>query len=267
MVKAVAAIVGSAFPNVASALGLELKPVAIDTTNVSDIYRVAGLGTEHARPAYLVHRHGHSHRLLPHQIDYREVVRRLTSLDVGALLVTSSVGVLAPDVPLGELCAVGDILTLDNRLPNGRVCTMFPNHRSDPNHAHLVLTDGLLSTALTAQLDDMVGHELRRVVFGYVAGPRTKTPAENRMWASLGAQVNSMSLAPEVILANEMGIPCAGAVIGHKVSSGSEELTTARQVGESLEAGRHALETLVVRFLREAEPVEFANLIYRFGDP
>ena len=41
----------------------------------------------------------------------------------------------------------------------------------------------------------------REVVFAFSPGPRTKTRAENALWAQLGAQVNSMSLGPEVVLA------------------------------------------------------------------
>ena len=39
-----------------------------------------------------------------------------------------------------------------------------------------------------------------------------------KMWRQLGAQVNSMTLAPEIILANEMEISCCAAVVGHKYS-------------------------------------------------
>ena len=55
-------------------------------------------------------------------------------------------------------------------------------------------------------------------VFAYFPGPRTKTPAENAYLASLPVHGNSMTLAPEVVLLGEMGIPCAAVALPHKHS-------------------------------------------------
>jgi len=55
-------------------------------------------------------------------------------------------------------------------------------------------------------------------VFAYFPGPRTKTPAENTYLASLPAHGNSMTLAPEVVLLAELGIPCAAVALPHKRS-------------------------------------------------
>ena len=63
------------------------------------------------------------------------------------------------------------------------------------------------------RIDALAGTALPRVVFGYAPGPRTKTAAENAMWARLGADVASMTLAPEIVLANELEIPCAALVV------------------------------------------------------
>ena len=89
----------------------------------------------------------------------------------------------------------------------------------EPGHGHLVVGEGLLAPALRDQVAGLVGEGLGpEVVFAYVGGPRTKTPAENRYWAWAGAQVNSMTVGPEVVLANELGIACAAVVVGHKYS-------------------------------------------------
>ena len=61
-------------------------------------------------------------------------------------------------------------------------------------------------------------HSLSPCVFAYVPGPRTKTPAENAWLGSLHPRphANSMTLAPEVVLLGELGIPTAAVVVGHK---------------------------------------------------
>ena len=128
---------------------------------------------------------------------------------------------------------------------------------------------GPLLSALGAQLrrlaDAARASVAGEVVFGYAGGPRTKTPAENAMWARLGAEVNSMSLGPEAVLANELGIPCAGLVVGHKYSlpqggNAAGDVDVARSLSDS----RDALERIVRAFVASGEAVPFANELFRF---
>ncbi len=262
--KAVAVILGSAFHR--EGLGaLTLEELGVQTPfGTQTLHRVANV----AHPAYVVFRHGVPHRLLPHQINYRAMARALREVDCGALLVTSSVGVLDPDVPLFRLLLVEDLLMPDNRLPDGSTCTMFV--QPSPEQGHLVLSEGLFSEALTAQIRGLATTHGqapgKNVVFAYAGGPRSKTRAENRLWAKLGAQVNSMTLAPEVVLANEMEIPCAGLVVGHKYSfPGVANLEDRSSVEASLDRARQAMTDLAVAFLKLGAPVPFGNHLFRFG--
>jgi 5'-methylthioadenosine phosphorylase len=177
------------------------------------------------------------------------------------------VGVLDADVPLDRPLLVGDLLMPDNRLPDGSACTMFDAPSSD--HGHLVLNEGMFSDALNDQVQEMAERAdapiAGEVVFAYVQGPRSKTAAENRFWARLGAQVNSMTLAPEVVLANELGIPCTGLVVGHKYSIPDRDPPEEEALADTLDRSRDAQLRLVRRILEAADPVPFRNTIYRFG--
>ncbi|WP_103026985.1 5'-methylthioadenosine phosphorylase [Salinibacter altiplanensis] len=260
---AVAAILGSAFAE-SFPEALDLEPEEIETAwGTQTLYRVGGPD----RPAYVLFRHGLPHRRLPNQINYRAQAAALRAVDCGALLVTSSVGVLDPDVPLYRPLLVDDLLMPDNRLPDGSACTMF----TEPSeaHGHLVLNDGLFATPLAEQVraqaaaaEAPVGDA---VTFAYVQGPRSKTAAENRMWPRTGAQVNSMTLGPEVVLANELEIPCAGLVVGHKYSIPDHDPPEQEALSATLDRSREEQERVVRAFLWEAEPVDFPNTIYRFG--
>ncbi len=264
MHEAVVAILGSAFQD-AWPEQINLHPVEVDTPwGRQTLHRV----TEAERPAYVLFRHGLPHRLLPNQINYQAQAWALKEVGCGALLVTSSVGVLDAAVPLYRPLLVDDLVMLENRLPDGRACTMFETPSAD--HGHLVLHDGLFSTELSAQLRTLAAEEeapiADEVVFAYVGGPRGKTAAENRLWPQLGAQVNSMTLAPEVVLANELAIPCAGLVVGHKYSVPDADAPEGEAMADTLDRSRAEQERIVTRFLHDGAPVPFANQLFRFDD-
>ena len=80
-----------------------------------------------------------------------------------------------------------------------------------------------------------------------------------------GAQANSMSLGPEVVLANELEIPTAGLVVGHKYSiPGRESENDNVSLEESFERSREAFGRLILKFLEKGKPVDFNNVLYRY---
>lgn len=310
----VAVILGSAF-SANPPRELSLHPLKI-ATPWGDVTIFEALDVRSDLRTYLVFRHGLPHRTLPHLVNYKAYAFALKTLECKALLITSSVGVLDRETPLDHPLLVSDLLMPDQRLPSGEVCTMFDG-RSEGHSlestwtknigdalkpGHLVLKEGLCSSLVSRQVAQLIREvsplpdssaplKIPEVVFAYVPGPRTKTPAENRYWSQLGAQVNSMSLGPELVLANELEIPCAALVIGHKRSGmGSNEsllpqfqrcerekretknsrassLSDQREMAETLKRSHDLLESIIVRFLSMAEPVEYQNYLYRFPTP
>ncbi|MGJ3243589.1 MAG: 5'-methylthioadenosine phosphorylase [Opitutales bacterium] len=264
MPSSVAVILGSAFET-GFPEHFEPEPIRVPTPFGTASLLVCK-GTD--RPAYALFRHGLPHRLLPHQINYRANAAALRELDCGALLVNSSVGVLDERLPLFEPMLLTDLVMLDNRLPDGTACTLFTGPTTD--QGHLVPRDGLFSTALNRQIEGLAPPGLPRhpetgdLVFYYAGGPRTKTPAENRLLAEQGVHVNSMTLAPEIILANELGIPCAGLVVGHKYSVPGVANPDGADLSDSLRRARGATERILLDFLRSGEAVPFGNHIHRF---
>ncbi len=252
------AILGSAFDGATAFPGL--IPEAVQTAR--------GPVTLHREPqsgGWLLFRHGLPHRTLPNQIDYRAHALALRQVGCHALLVTSSVGVLDPSVPLYTPMLLGDLLMLDNRLPDGSACTLFEVPQA--GQGHLLVQQGLFHPGLGAWLAASCALPERRLEFLYVQGPRTKTAAENRYAASLGAQVNSMTLAPEVILANELEIPTTAVVVGHKYSVSGGLTPDTHGIQDSLVASRQATLRVVRRFLAQAPALPFANQLYRFEGP
>ena len=171
-------------------------------------------------------------------------------------------------LPLYKPMLVTDLMMPENRLPDGSTCTMF--NEPSAGQGHLLIKDGLFSSELNRRLLREHKNDIYKaddgVVFVYAGGPRGKTPAENRMWAQLGGQVNSMTLAPEVVLANELEIPVAALVVGHKYSVPDVENPKEEEITDTLANARSATEKILKSFLLKGEPAEFQNQIYRFTD-
>lgn len=268
----VAVILGSAWraPRLG---GRGLTPVEVDTRFGPVVLHRWPRGDGGA--AWALFRHGAPHRLLPNQVPYRAQASALAEVGVEAALITSSVGVMDLSVPLFRPLWVRDLLMPDNRLPDGSACTLWPDPW--PGQGHLVLEEGLFSPALGAQvagLAEAEGHPLAgEVEFAYVGGPRTKSAAENRWLARMGAQVNSMTVGPEAVLLNEAQVAVGAVVVGHKhshpeakaMASSHTVALDADAIAESLDRSREAVEAITVAWLDRGAPVPFGNRLHRFG--
>lgn len=263
-------ILGSAYsgPDPGIRLGLRLRPETVATPfGAWTLHHVeADAETGEAVGGVVSLRHGTPHRFLPNQIPYRAQAWALREAGVESLLVTSSVGVMNPDLPLFQPILLDDLLFPENRLPDGSTCTLFPE--PTPGQGHLVLGEGLLSARLAdevARVAAEAGADVARGgVFAYAGGPRGKTAAENRMWAALGADVNSMTLAPEVVLQAEAGASVCGLVVGHKYSVPGRANPDGSGVAASLDASREATRSIARAYLRTARSVRSGNHLYRF---
>lgn len=260
----VAVILGSAFEQ--PTLGEQaLEPNTVQTRfGEAVLHRYE---RQDGKDAWVSFRHGVPHRYLPTQINYRAQAAALEQVGCDALLATSSVGVLDPALPLDAPLLVSDLLMPDNRLPDGTACSMFPS--PEPGQWHLVLDEGIVSSALNEQVEALcqgagqpvAGHAL----FLFAMGPRTKTAAENALWAALGAQVNSMTVGPELVLAAEQGMPAAALVVGHKYSRpGVRERLDRETMDDTLLTGRQLMGALAQAFLEGAAGVPFKNRFYRY---
>lgn len=249
----VGVVLGSAFDD----LDLDLEEVVVHTRFGDAVLHRAPRGV-------VLFRHGRPHRYLPNQIPYRAHALALAELGVRSLVVTSSVGLLDDTLPLGVPMLLQDLVWLDNRLPDGSAATLYPDPH--PEHGHLVVNPGLFDEELARAIRRVASaRELRllerSVDFWYAPGPRTKTAAENRVLRGLGLHVNSMTLAPEVVLAAELGMAVAGLVVGHKPSGPGMD---AGLVEASLRRARADMEALVAALLEEVPPLQGKNPMYRF---
>jgi purine nucleoside phosphorylase len=193
--------------------------------------------------AEVVHiaRHREGHRLLSSQVTHQANISALAAEGVDAILAVTVCGACDPDLELGSLLVFDDLFFLQNRLPDGSLCTLHTEPGA-PGRGHWVFDrpfSGPLREALLAGAR-AVGHPVRDGgCYGHVDGPRFNTRAEIRMLMAAGVTAVSQTAGPETVLAGEANIPYAllGYATDHANGVKPEEPTPVeeliRLVGES----------------------------------
>jgi 5'-methylthioadenosine phosphorylase len=159
------------------------------------------------REVVLLGRHGREHTHPPAQVNYRANIHALKAAGCTHILATTAVGSLREEIGRGDLVILDQFIDFTKQ----RKATFFesfaPHHpvhtpMAEPFHAGLrrLLIQGCGELGLAF-------HPAGTVVT--IDGPRFSTRAESKMFRVWGADVINMSIATEVALANEAGIPYA----------------------------------------------------------
>jgi purine-nucleoside phosphorylase len=133
-------------------------------------------------------------------------VRVLAKLGVYSLLLTNAAGGINPGWQPGDLMVIRDHINLMGINPlrganDGRLGPRFPDMSA--------VYDPAFQDILVAALGE-TGLPARRGVYLALGGPSYETPAEIRMFATLGADAVGMSTVPEALCARHMGLRVAG---------------------------------------------------------
>ena len=89
---------------------------------------------------------------------------------------------------------------------------------------------------------------LHRGVYGAVLGPTYETPAEIRMFRTLGADAIGMSTVPETIAANHLGVRVCGVSVITNLGAGlSPNKLTHQEVMENSKLGAQKLRKILER--------------------
>jgi purine-nucleoside phosphorylase len=137
-------------------------------------------------------------------------VRVMKELGVKKLLISNAAGGLNLAWQNGDLMVIDDHINLMPGNPlRGRDAPVFGNIFTDMSRPYdPAMTNKLIEIAADK------GITLRKGVYIAVAGPNLETRAEYRYLRIIGGDVVGMSTVPEVLAANQMGLPvCAVSVI------------------------------------------------------
>jgi 5'-methylthioadenosine phosphorylase len=158
-------------------------------------------------PVVLLARHGREHTIPPGQVNYRANIHALREAGCTHILASTAVGSLREEI------GRGDFVILDQFLDFTRQRKMTFHEAFAPHApAHTPMADPFSEPLRQVLLATCRSLEIRHHAQGTVVtieGPRFSTRAESRMFRQWGADVINMSVATEVILANEAALPYA----------------------------------------------------------
>ena len=163
------------------------------------------LAFDEAPEAVFLNRHGDSHALLPHEINYRANVWLLHDLGVEAVLAVFTVGGIAANLRDGDFVLPRQIVDYSW----GRAHTfstgakLFPADFSEPFDPTLHSEIGTAFERTGERCHDSG-------VYGCTQGPRFESAAEIDRMDRDGCTVVGMTAMPEAALARELELPYAG---------------------------------------------------------
>lgn len=145
-------------------------------------------------------RHGPTHSIPPHRVNYRANIEALASLGAEAIVAVNSVGSLREELPPGTFVLPTQFVDFTK----SRASTFFEGGRV----YHVSLADPFCPELLRQALavgQDAGDRFVTDRTYVCVEGPRFSTRAESRFFRQV-ADVIGMTLVPEVILAREKAI-------------------------------------------------------------
>jgi 5'-methylthioadenosine phosphorylase len=169
----------------------------------------------------ILSRHGRLHSIPPSEVNNRANLFALKEAGCTHIISSTACGSLREEICRGDLIIPDQFIDFTRH----RKITFFEEFKPGKmNHTPMAdpfdskLRDHIISTAKDIGLKI---HEKGTVVT--IEGPRFSTRAESRMFRLWGADIINMSLAPEVILANELDLPYAAIAMSTDYDSWKED--------------------------------------------
>lgn len=173
------------------------------------------------KPVAFLARHGSTHRIPPHCINYCANIWALKSVGIQHIIAVGAVGGIRDDTPVGAIVIPDQIIDYTH----GRESTFFDGGDDPVEHIDFTYPyDKALRTALIDGATATGGLQVvDNGVYGVTQGPRFETAAEVRRMANDGCTIVGMTGMPEAALAAELGIAYACCAVVVNPAAGKNE--------------------------------------------
>jgi 5'-methylthioadenosine phosphorylase len=169
----------------------------------------------------ILSRHGWDHTIPPSRINNRANISALKQEGCTKIISTTACGSLRNEIGKGDLVIPDQFIDFTRH----RISTFFEEFEPGKmKHTPMAepFDSGLRNIILNAASEiELKIHPKGTVIT--IEGPRFSTRAESKMFRLWGADIINMSIAPEVILANELGLPYATIAMSTDFDSWKED--------------------------------------------
>jgi len=183
-------------------------------------------------------RHGKSHGLPPHKINYRANMAALKKAGVEYVFATCAVGSCNKKFPVGSIVLIKDFLDFTKN----RASTFFDGENGV---SHVDMSDPYCTNLRSVFINKISGEKLDYkgdAVYVCTEGPRFETASEIRYYGSIGGDVVGMTNVPEVVLAKELGMCyCAVGIITNWCTGFTGEDISLHEIAGSVDKNKSTL--------------------------
>ena len=154
----------------------------------------------------ILSRHGKNHSIPPTNVNNQANIWALKEQGCTHIISTTACGSLREKIDRGDLVIPDQFIDFTRH----RKITYFEEFKESPKHIQMAEPFSKKLREILIQTSKEMGcriHEKGTIIT--IEGPRFSTIAESKMFRILGADIINMSIAPEAILANELGIEYA----------------------------------------------------------
>lgn len=205
-------------------------------------------GTLDGAPVVFLPRHGATHAIPPHRINYRANIAALRDFGVREVFAVSAVGGIAPEAGPGAIVIPDQIIDYTY----GRAHTFHDGDGAPVDHIEFGTPySETLRQRLLAAADGLAQPVVARGVYGATQGPRLETAAEIARLARDGCTIVGMTGMPEAALAREAGLAFANCALVVNWAAGlSDAPISLDEIARELRDGMAAVVRLLSRAVR-----------------
>ncbi len=207
------------------------------------------VGKVSRRDVVFLPRHGTTHSIPPHRINYKAHIYALHEMGVERTLAANAVGAMNLNFKPGDIVVPHDFIDFTTFRPT----TFFdeaPVTHIDVSQPYCPEIRKLLVKAAKK-----LGFSVRdRAVLVCTEGPRYETPAEIRMFKHLGCDVVGMTGIPEAVLARELEMCYASICYVSNMAAGIQEQLRAREVSKASKDAVPKIEQVLIETIKTLPP-------------
>ncbi len=199
------------------------------------------------REVLFLARHGHPHRIPPHEVNYRANLWALRQAGATHILAINAVGGITDNLKVGCFFIPDQVIDYTS----GRKHTLYEGDLDHVTHVDFSYPyDDALRKRLIAAVAACGYSCNNNGVYGCTQGPRLETIAEIKRMERDGCDVVGMTGMPETVLAREMGLSYAClALVVNPAAGKSQGVITMAQINDALNVGMSKVKIILARML------------------